>query len=111
MLAVVVLGTLVSASSSCITPEVEKFLHQFWHMLAYLANTVIFILVGMVITDYVASNIQGMDWIFIGATYLAALVIRSVQQIKYRNCVVPINTIITKWYFIDLISQIYIQIK
>ncbi len=32
-----------------ISPEVEHFLHQFWEMLAHIANTLIFFLVGLVI--------------------------------------------------------------
>ena len=32
-----------------ISPEVTHFLHQFWEMMAYLANTLIFLIVGIVI--------------------------------------------------------------
>lgn len=32
-----------------VSPEVTSFLHQFWEMMAYIANTLIFIIVGIVI--------------------------------------------------------------
>ena len=50
VLAVVALGLMLAGiGRTSISPEVEGFLHRFWQMMAYLLNTLIFILVGIVI--------------------------------------------------------------
>ncbi len=38
-----------------VSPEVSHFLHQFWEMLAYIANTVVFYIVGLVIGSRIES--------------------------------------------------------
>lgn len=50
VIAVVVAGLWVSGPGrTSISPEVTHFLHRFWELLAYLANTLIFFLVGLAI--------------------------------------------------------------
>lgn len=50
VIAVVTAGLWMSGPGRVyISPEVGHFLHRFWEMLAYLANTLIFFLVGLVI--------------------------------------------------------------
>ena len=50
VMAVVVSGLWMSSSGRTkISPEVEHFLHRFWGTLGYIANTLIFFLVGFVI--------------------------------------------------------------
>ncbi|CAH1803170.1 unnamed protein product [Owenia fusiformis] len=78
VLAVVVLGVIVSAEKTSISPEVEAFLHRFWEMLAYLANTLIFILVGVVITERALGGITGLDAFYMLALYFAITVIRGI---------------------------------
>eukprot|EP01062_Namystynia_karyoxenos_P018538 TRINITY_DN16917_c0_g3_i1.p1 TRINITY_DN16917_c0_g3~~TRINITY_DN16917_c0_g3_i1.p1 ORF type:complete len:1453 (+),score=473.18 TRINITY_DN16917_c0_g3_i1:72-4361(+) len=48
VLALVVLGVWLSHHRQCISPEVEHSLHSFWETTVYLANTLIFVLVGLV---------------------------------------------------------------
>lgn len=58
-----------------ISPEVVGFLHHFWDLLAYLANTLIFYLVGLLI----AAHLEEATWTTaacIGAAYLGVMVIR-----------------------------------
>ncbi|XP_052064398.1 sodium/hydrogen exchanger 10-like isoform X1 [Mytilus californianus] len=76
VLAVVVLGVRMSAEKTMISPEVEKFLHRFWETLAYIANTLIFIIVGMVISEKAIFEIHGLDWFYMFSLYFGVFVIR-----------------------------------
>ncbi|XP_023229059.1 sodium/hydrogen exchanger 10-like [Centruroides sculpturatus] len=83
VLAVVILGVVISADEASISPEVEGFVHRFWEMLSYLANTVIFIVVGLVITERAASHIEEQDWFHIIVTYIGATVFRLVMIVLF----------------------------
>ncbi|MDH5491560.1 MAG: cation:proton antiporter [Myxococcales bacterium] len=50
-----------------ISPEVAHFLHHFWELLAYMANTLIFYLVGMVI----AAHLDEGSWTTVTVVILA----------------------------------------
>ena len=52
------------------------FLSRFWGMLGYLANTLIFILVGVVIAQQAFSGVEKIDWIYVIALYIGIMVIR-----------------------------------
>jgi len=78
VLSVVALGLALSAERTSISPEVEKFLHRFWGMLAYLANTLIFVLVVVVITENAMNGVDPADWILILALYCVTNVIRAI---------------------------------
>ena len=45
-------------------------------MLGYLANTLIFILVGVVIAQQAFSGVEMIDWIYVIALYIGIMVIR-----------------------------------
>lgn len=45
-------------------------------MLGYLANTLIFVLVGVVISQRAFSGVEGTDWIFMAVLYFGIVVIR-----------------------------------
>jgi len=49
-MAVVALGLVMGSERTCISPEVETKVHHFWEMMGYLANTVLFVLVGIIIS-------------------------------------------------------------
>ena len=49
---------------------------RFWEMLAYLANTLIFIIVGVVITLKASTGMSGRDWVLMIALYFALNIIR-----------------------------------
>ena len=53
---------------------------RFWGMLGYLANTLIFILVGVVIAQRAFSGVESLDWMFMVALYIGIMVIRSVAD-------------------------------
>lgn len=76
VMAVVTAGLYMSEKGKVtISPEVHHFLHQFWELLSYIANTLIFYLVGLVI----ATQIQraGLaDVVMILAAYVGIMAIR-----------------------------------
>ncbi|KAK2159755.1 hypothetical protein LSH36_147g09031 [Paralvinella palmiformis] len=49
---------------------------RFWEMLGYLANTLIFILVGVVISQKALQSSEAYDWIMMLTLYVAVFVIR-----------------------------------
>ena len=66
-----------------VSPEVSHFLHHFWHLLAYIANTLIFFLVGNVMGSKIV-DATGTDIGLIFAIYFAILVIRFVVTHIFR---------------------------
>jgi CRP-like cAMP-binding protein len=75
VLGLVALGLLMTGiGRTRISPEVEHFLHEFWEMAAFLANTLIFLMVGVVI----ASNIvfTANDFLILGMIYIGLHIIR-----------------------------------
>ncbi|XP_076472058.1 sperm-specific sodium:proton exchanger-like [Babylonia areolata] len=72
VLAVVTLGVVLSSNRTSISPEVETFLHSFWEVLAYLANTLIFFLVGMIVMHLITGNKSNpWDFVFIFIIYIS----------------------------------------
>jgi len=59
-----------------VSPEVTHFLHQFWEMMAYMANTLIFIIVGIVIALRISVDNPQL-WLTLLILYIALLIIRS----------------------------------
>ncbi len=64
-----------SVGRTRISPEVGGFLHHFWELMAYIANTVIFLLVGIVIADRVRVDSVEL-WLVLGALYVCLFLIR-----------------------------------
>jgi Na+/H+ antiporter len=76
VMAVVTAGLWMSAKGKTrISPEVSHFLHQFWEMLAYIANTLIFYLVGLVIATQVHSA-RALDFLLIAIAWAGIVAIR-----------------------------------
>lgn len=76
VMAIVTAGLWMHAQGRTrISPEVFHFLHQFWQMLAYIANTLIFLLVGLV----VAIQVESASWRDLGlvlGAYVGVMVLR-----------------------------------
>jgi sodium/hydrogen exchanger 10/11 len=49
VMAVVAFGLHLNKNRLAISPEVGHFLHEFWTMIGHLANTVIFVLIGLIL--------------------------------------------------------------
>jgi NhaP-type Na+/H+ or K+/H+ antiporter len=58
-----------------ISPEVAGFLHHFWEMMAHIANTLIFLLVGILVAARVPLNSPQL-WLALGILYIGVLIIR-----------------------------------
>lgn len=66
-----------------ISPEIGHFLHHFWELLAYLANTLIFFLVGAVIGTQ-AESASVADFGLIIVVYLGVMAIRFAVVFLFR---------------------------
>jgi NhaP-type Na+/H+ or K+/H+ antiporter len=78
-----------------ISPEISHFLHQFWDMLAYLANTLIFLIVGIVIVSTARFDSSEL-WITLGILYVALVLIRSISVIVLMPVLERIGVGITR---------------
>jgi len=68
--------TFATLGKTRISPEVAHFLHQFWEMMAYIANTLIFVIVGIVIAMHVTLDSPRL-WGILILLYFALLLIRA----------------------------------
>lgn len=67
----VVLGITLGAERTVISPESEGPVHHFWEMLGYLANTILFVLVGIVISETAISHFTFIDVQYLILLYVA----------------------------------------
>ncbi|ODM98799.1 Sodium/hydrogen exchanger 8 [Orchesella cincta] len=76
IMAVVALGLTLGSERTCISPESEKPVHHFWEMLGYFANTALFVMVGILISEVALVGVTKTDvWYLIGL-YFQLTVIR-----------------------------------
>ncbi len=79
VLGLVTLGlAMASVGKTRISPEVEHFLHEFWELFAFIANTLIFIIVGVVIAEqasFTRKNVLILLIVYIGIHIIRAIVI------------------------------------
>jgi len=77
VLGLVTLGLLMAGTGRTrISPEVWHFLHEFWELAAFLANTLIFIIVGVVIASQIVFT--GTDFVILGIIYIGIHVVRAI---------------------------------
>lgn len=69
--------TMASVGKTRISPEVQKFLHEFWELAVYISNTLIFIIVGVVISSRV--NFTASDFIVLIILYISIHVVRAIM--------------------------------
>jgi NhaP-type Na+/H+ or K+/H+ antiporter len=83
VVAVVTLGLLLaSIGRTRISPEVALFLQHFWQMMAHIANTLIFILVGVIIASRIRLDITEW-WVTLAILYFSIQVIRAVSVFAF----------------------------
>lgn len=79
VIALVAFGlTMTYRGKPRLKPEVNKFMEQFWELMAYIANTLIFIIVGIVIAihvDFTWLNLAALAIIYIGVNLIRTLMI------------------------------------
>ena len=79
VLGLVALGIVMAGiGRTRISPEVEHFMHEFWELVAFVANVIIFIVVGVVIAQN--ANPTGMDFAILGLIYIAIHVVRAINM-------------------------------
>jgi NhaP-type Na+/H+ or K+/H+ antiporter len=77
VLAVVTFGLVMAGvGRTRISPEVGHFLHEFWELAAFIANTLIFIIVGVVIAQKV--NFAPVDFLILAIVYVGIHIARAV---------------------------------
>ena len=77
VLGLVSLGlVMASIGRTRISPEVEHFLHEFWELAAFIANTLIFLIVGVVIALRVVFT--GKDFLILLIIYAGIHIIRAI---------------------------------
>ena len=77
VLAVVAFGLAFSQHGpTSISPEVQHFLHEFWYIMEYLANTLIFVLTGLIIVMKNAKP-DAEDWTNLIINYVGLTIIRT----------------------------------
>ncbi|CAL8131728.1 unnamed protein product [Orchesella dallaii] len=75
-MALVLLGLTLSAERTVISPVSVEPVHHFWEMLGYLANTVLFVLVGIVISETAIPNLGREDFPYLFLLYVTLHVMR-----------------------------------
>jgi len=103
VLGLVALGlAMASVGKTRISPEVEHFLHEFWELLAFIANTLIFIIVGVVIAEQVSvtgKNILILLILYVGVHLIRALVILMFYPVMRKSGYgLPKKDAIIVWY-------------
>lgn len=77
VLALVAFGlVMASYGRTKISPEVQHFLHEFWELAAFIANTLIFLIVGVVIAKRTVFGLD--DFIILFIVYIGIFIIRAI---------------------------------
>jgi NhaP-type Na+/H+ or K+/H+ antiporter len=103
VLGLVAFGILIgSVGKTRISPEVQHFLHEFWELAAFIANTLIFIIVGIVIAErivFTATDFAILAILYIGIHIVRAIVIALFYPIMKRlGYGLPIKDAYVVWY-------------
>ena len=78
-----------------ISPVISHFLHQFWEMMTYMANTMIFLIVGIVIMAHTTFDSPQL-WITLGVLYILLILIRSASVLTLMPLLERIGVGITR---------------
>lgn len=88
VLALVTLGVIMASSGRTkISPAVEHFLHEFWELAAFISNTLIFLIVGIVIAirvNFTPDQLLNLLLLYIGIHVVRALIIATLYPIMTR---------------------------
>ena len=88
VLALVVFGVMLAGSGRTrISPEVGHFLHEFWELAAFIANSLIFLIVGIVIAirvEFTGEQIFNLFLLYVGIHVVRAIVILTLYPIMAR---------------------------
>jgi NhaP-type Na+/H+ or K+/H+ antiporter len=77
VLALVALGLVLGGPGrSSISPKVEHFMHEFWELAGFIANCIIFLIVGLVISQ--RTQFTGSDFVILLIVYIGIHVVRAI---------------------------------
>jgi len=66
-----------------ISPEVGHFLHEFWELAAFIANVLIFIIVGVVIAERGVFDATANDYLLLFIIYIGIHVVRAIVILMF----------------------------
>jgi NhaP-type Na+/H+ or K+/H+ antiporter/polyhydroxyalkanoate synthesis regulator phasin len=82
VLGLVALGLLMAGQGRTrISPEVGHFLHEFWELAAFIANTLIFIIVGVIIS--LRAVFTTKDFLILAIIYIGIQIVRAIVIIVF----------------------------
>ena len=84
VLSVVLFGCVVNMNKMNISPEIETFLNKFWEQMGFLVNTIIFLVVGMIITSSASDNIELRDILNLFVLYLGVSISRTLMLLLFH---------------------------
>jgi len=103
VLALVALGLMIGGiGRSSISPQVEHFMHEFWELAGFIANCLIFLIVGFVIAERI--EFTANDFLVLGIIYVGIHVVRGVVILihypfmKNTGYGLPVKDAIVVWY-------------
>ena len=77
VLGLVALGLIIGGvGRSRISPQVEHFMHEFWELAGFIANCLIFLIVGIVVAE--RSVFEVNDFLLLGIFYIGIHVVRAI---------------------------------
>lgn len=103
VLALVALGLLIGGfGRSSVSPQVEHFMHEFWELAGFIANCLIFLIVGFVIaerTEFTANDFLVLAIVYVGIHIIRGVVILiSYPFMKNTGYGLPVKDAIVVWY-------------
>lgn len=103
VLALVALGLILGGlGRSSISPQVEHFMHEFWELAGFVANCLIFLIVGFVIaerTEFTRNDFAMLGIIYVGIHIVRAIVIAMHYPfMKNTGYGLPVKDAIVVWY-------------
>ena len=103
VLALVALGLIIGGvGRSSISPQVEHFMHEFWELAGFIANSMIFLIVGLVIaerTTFTTNDFVSLIIVYVGIHVVRALVILIFYPfMRKAGYGLPVKDAIVVWY-------------
>lgn len=103
VLALVALGLMIGGfGRSSISPQVEHFMHEFWELAGFIANCLIFLIVGVVIaerTEFTANDFLSLAIIYVGIHIVRGIVmVMHYPFMRKAGYGLPVKDAIVVWY-------------
>nr|CAD7194386.1 unnamed protein product [Timema douglasi] len=96
VLAVAMIGIMVSAEKTSVNAEVERFLHDLWEILSYIANTLLFLGAGIIIVENAIGIIPPSDLVLVFITYIICNLTRSIAMLKMDKFLADANWVLVE---------------